>query len=257
MTRTERTVNRVVLIAGLAMILYYLALGVFVRFGQSLQFLWLLGGGACILRWLYWRHVDRTGRRPPKKPLKILRVLFVLALALFLTAEAVILGGGLMAPAQGLDAIIVLGARVNGREPSGALRNRIDVAAEYLQANPDTIAVVSGGQGAGEDISEAQCMLENLVAKGIDPARIIVEDRSTDTMENLRFSRELLPEGTQTIGLVTNNFHMFRSLATARGLGIEDIHGVPVATSLFSMPHYLMREVAGVAYDMLRGDLAF
>jgi len=66
MTRTERTVNRVVLIAGLAMILYYLALGVFVRFGQSLQFLWLLGGGACILRWLYWRHVDRTGRRPPR-----------------------------------------------------------------------------------------------------------------------------------------------------------------------------------------------
>ena len=257
MTRTERIVNRIVLIAGLAMIGYYLALGVFVRFGQSLQWLWLLGGGACILRWLVWRRIDRTGKRPPEKPLKILRMLAALGIALFLIAEAVILGGGLMPAKQGLDAIIVLGARVNGRELSGALRNRIQVAAEYLQANPDTIAVDSGGQGSGEDISEAQCMLENLVAKGIDPARIIVEDRATDTLENLRFSRELLPEGVESIGLVTNNFHMFRSLATARGLGFENVHGVPVATSLFSMPHYLMREVAGVAYDMLCGDLAF
>ena len=257
MTRTEKIVNRIVLLLGLGMIAYYLALGVFVRFGQSLQWLWLLGGVACILRWFRWRRIDRTGVRPPRRRMIALRSVVAACVAIFLIAECVILGNGVMAPKQNLDAIIVLGARVNGREPSGALRNRIQVAAEYLQANPDTIVIVSGGQGVDEEISEAQCMYENLVALGIDPDRIIMEDQSTDTAENLHFSKALLPEGVETVGVVTNNFHIFRALAIARGTGFENVHGIPVATSLLSLPHYLMREFAGVVVDGLKGNLAF
>ena len=256
MKKSGRILNAFILIFGLACIAYYLALGFAVRFGQSLQFLWLLAGILCIGRYFYWRHVYRSGKYPPKKPVRVLRILFCIALAFFLTVEAVILGGGLTPPQPGLDAIIVLGAKVNGREPSGSLRNRIAVAVEYLQANPDTIAVLSGGQGSDEDISEAQCMYENMVAAGIDPARLTLEDKSTDTSENLRFSRELLPEDVQTIGLVTNNFHIFRALALARALGWENISGVPVATTMLSLPHYLMREFVGVIYETVRGNLA-
>ena len=84
-----------------------------------------------------------------------------------------------------------------------------------------------------------------------------MEEQSTDTSENLVFSRRLIPDDAENIGLVTNNFHIFRALATARGLGWDNVHGVPVATTLFSMPHYLMREFVGVIYDTLRGNLAF
>ena len=257
MSRTGRIVNRLILLLGIDMIAYYLALGIAVRVGQSLQYLWLLGGGLCIARYLYWRQVEKSGRYPAhRKLLRALRVLFCLALAFFLTVEGVILCGGMMEAEQGLDYIVVLGARVNGREPSGSLRNRIQVGVEYLRDNPQTIAVLSGGQGSDEEISEAQCMYENMVAAGIDPARLILEEESTVTAANLRNSRSLIPEDA-SVGIVTNNFHVFRALALARNQGWEDVHGIPVATTLFSLPHYLMREFVGVVYETVRGNLTF
>ncbi len=258
MKKTEKTkaspvINALFLIAGLMMIAYYIMLGVFVRFGQSLQFLWLAVGLLCVARFFFWLKP----RKFPKGLLIFLRSCVAALLILFFAVEGIIFFGGMKTPEAGLDCIIVLGARVNGREPSGALRNRIEVAGQYLQANPDTIAVLSGGRGTDEEISEAQCMYENLIAMGIDPGRLIMEDNSTDTSENMRFSRALIPENTETIGIVTNNFHMFRSLAIARKEGLENISGVPVATSLLSYPHYMMREFIGVSYDFVRGNMAF
>ena len=60
MNRAGRIVNWIILILGIAMIAYYLALGLAVRFGQSLQFLWLIGGCLCIARYFYWRHVEKS-----------------------------------------------------------------------------------------------------------------------------------------------------------------------------------------------------
>ena len=257
MHRAGRIVNRLILLLGIAMIAYYLALGIAVRFGQSLQFMWLLGGILCIARYLYWRRVEKSGRYPRhRKLLRALRILLCAALIFFLAVEGVILCGGMMEAEQGLNYIVVLGARVNGTVPSGSLRNRIRVGAEYLRDNPQTIAVLSGAQGSGEEISEARCMYDNMVAAGIDPARLILEEQSTDTAENLRNSRALIPEGA-SVGLVTNNFHIFRALALARNQGWTDVRGVPVATTMLSLPHYLMREFVGVVYETLRGNLTF
>ena len=255
MTTFGRTVNYIVLALGIAMIVYYLALGFAVRFGQSMQFLWLAGGLVLIARFCFWAWADRTGRLPSSPLLLPLRILFLAAVALFLIAEVWILLPGLGEAPAGLDYIVVLGARVDGRVPSGSLRNRIQVASEYLKDNPDAIAVLSGGQGEGEEITEAQCMYEGLTSRGIDPARLIIEDKSTDTVENLRFSRALIPEGS-SVGLVTNNFHIFRSLAIAKKQE-WDVSPVPVATSFISFPHYMMREFIGVVYHGLRGNLAF
>ena len=257
MHRAGRIVNRLILLLGIAMIAYYLALGIAVRFGQSLQFMWLLGGILCIARYLYWRRVEKSGRYPRhRKLLRALRILLCAALIFFLAVEGVILCGGMMEAEQGLNYIVVLGARVNGSVPSGSLRNRIRVGAEYLRDNPQTIAVLSGAQGSGEEISEARCMYDNMVAAGIDPARLILEEQSTDTAENLRNSRALIPEGASA-GLVTNNFHIFRALALARNQGWTDVRGIPVATTMLSLPHYLMREFVGVVYETLRGNLTF
>jgi len=251
--KASPVINALFLIAGIAMIVYYILLGVFVRFGQSLQFLWLAAGLLCIARFLFWLKP----RKLPRGPIVFVRTCAAVILALFIAVEGIIFFGGMKTPENGLDCIIVLGARVNGREPSGALRNRIDRAGEYLEANPDPIAILSGGKGSDEQISEAQCMYERLIARGIAPERLILEDNSTDTSENMRFSRELIPENTETIGIITNNFHMFRSLAIARKEGLENASGVPVATSLFSYPHYMVREFFALSYDFARGNLAF
>ena len=253
MTIAARIVNFAVLALGVAMIAYYLALGIFVRFGQLLQFLWLLGGVAFVARFAFWAWADRAGKVPTSGLLLPLRVLFLAAVAVFLISEVLILAPSLRDAPANLDYIIVLGARVNGTVPSGALRNRIEVAAEYLEANPDTVAVLSGGQGEGEDITEAQCMYENMLARGIAPNRLLLEDRSTDTSENLRYSRELIPVDA-SVGLVTNNFHICRSLGLARGLNWK-VSGISVPTSFLSFPHYMMREFVGVVYEIVRGNI--
>lgn len=251
--KASPAINALFLIAGLAMIAYYILLGVAVRFGQSLQFLWLAVGLVCVARFFFWLKP----RKFPRGLLIFIRSCVGVLVALFIAVEGVIFFGGTMKPAQNLDCIIILGAKVNGREPSGALRNRIDTAGEYLKANPDAIAILSGGKGSDEEISEAQCMYERLTAQGIDPERLILEDSSTDTSENMRFSRELIPENVENIGIITNNFHIFRSMAIARKEGLENTSGIPVATSLISYPHYMMREFVGVVYDFVRGNMAF
>ena len=253
MNSVEKIINIIVLALGIGMIAYYFALGFAVRFGQSLQFLWLVMGVLFILRALFWIWAEKTGFVPPRGIVVPGRIVVGLGLAAFLIVEGIIFAAGCAAPAQGLDYIVVLGAKVNGTQPSGALRNRIQVAAEYLQDNPGTMAVLSGGQGSDEQISEAQCMYENLVRLGVDPKRLVMEDQSTDTSENLVFSRKLIPEDA-AVGLVTNNFHIFRSLHLAKGLDWE-VSGVPVATSWISFPHYMMREFVGVVYDGVRGNL--
>ena len=91
------------------------------------------------------------------------------------------------------DYIIVLGSKVNGTKPSYSLQYRIDKAAEYLKSHEKTIAIVSGGQGKGEDISEALAMKQGLIKQNIAEDRIIMEDKSTSTDENITFSKPLIP----------------------------------------------------------------
>ena len=126
------------------------------------------------------------------------------------------------------EAVIVLGAGVNGTTPSLSLQTRIDTAAAYLEAHPDIPAVLSGGQGPGEDIPEAEAMYTALTALGIDGSRLYMEDQSTSTAENFAYSMEVLdaigvdPE-TADIAVITNDFHMFRARMLAQRQGLQMI----------------------------------
>lgn len=127
------------------------------------------------------------------------------------------------------DYLIVLGASVKGTVPSLALAERIHAAADYLKENKDTIAIASGGQGPGEEISEAESIKRELMKLGISEARIIKEDHSTNTYENIDFSKKLIP-GDAKLGLVvTNNFHMYRAISITRDRGLE-VEGLPAKT---------------------------
>ena len=142
------------------------------------------------------------------------------------------------------DYLIVLGCQVRGTVPSRMLRQRIDAAADYLNAYPDAIAIVSGGQGPGEDITEAACMAHHLVATGIDPGRILLEDKSTSTSENLRFSMELMESGS--VAIVSNEFHLYRAGQMARELGLSPAL-VPASTEYpILTASYFLREILAV-----------
>ena len=94
-------------------------------------------------------------------------------------------------PPQNTTAV-VLGCSVKGTKPSRILEERIDAAYDYLSVNKDAVCILSGGRGPGEDITEAQCMYEVLTKRGISENRLILEERSTTTEENLKYTGEIL-----------------------------------------------------------------
>lgn len=251
-----RAVNYLFLLASLFCFWYYLMNGILIRFGQSLLFLWPLMGAFLLARFIIFEIHLRTGKPLPfsKRFLKIFRILVSLGLVFFIAVEGIILKAAVTAPPENLDYIIVLGAKVNGTQPSGALKNRIDVASEYLSKNPDTLVIASGGQGPDEGISEAECIRQGLTQRGIDESRIIMEDKSTSTLENLTFSLKLITEETPSIGLVTNNFHVYRSMKIAETFEKYEFFAVPVATSALSFPHYMLREFCATVVGFLRGS---
>ena len=133
---------------------------------------------------------------------------------------------------------------------------RISAARVYLEENPDTVCIASGGQGEDEPMSEAECIRDHLVAGGIDADRILLEDRSTSTEENMRYSLPMLrsPEtDVESVGIVTNDFHVFRALCLARKNGGFTFYGVPARSTVFGFIHYAMREFFTLSVSLVRG----
>ena len=181
-------------------------------------------------------------------------VLILIFLAFLLTGAAILFRGlGQKGP---FTYMIILGTTVEGTEPSPMLRDRIEAAAEYLEKNPDVMAIVSGRKADGNNISEAQCMFNKLVELGIDPTRILMEDQATSTVENFQFSIALLEEKLgrvpQNIGVLSSEFHLLRARLIARSYGL-DAATIPAHTSdseaFFT---YYVREIFMVWYDGLK-----
>ena len=148
------------------------------------------------------------------------------------------------------DYIVVLGAGVRGTVPSLSLSERIRAAYDYLSANPNTTAILSGGQGPGEEITEAACMYRELTEMGIDGSRLLLEENSTSTIENLQFSMDILEEKTgqrpHRIGIVSSEYHIFRATLFAKRLGLES-RGIPAKTTWFALRlNYYLREIVAV-----------
>ena len=154
---------------------------------------------------------------------------------------------------QPADAVIVLGAGVNGTTPSVALQTRIDAAERYLKAHPDIPAVLSGGQGPGEDISEARAMYNALTARGIDPERLILEEQSANTRQNLQNSLTLLPDDYhKTVAIVTNDFHMGRVRLLLNAAGPGRVVQVPAKLPWWWLSaNYYLRESFAVVNDQV------
>ncbi|WP_295214480.1 YdcF family protein [Ruminococcus sp.] len=141
------------------------------------------------------------------------------------------------------ETVVVLGCKVRGTKPSAMLTRRLEAALEYLDENPSVSCVVTGGQGAGEDIPEGQAMKLWLVEHGVAEERILVEDQSTDTQENLRNAAEILEEnrlGTEIV-IVTDGFHQYRAELLAEKAGLE-ASAYSAYTNPLYVPTYWVRE---------------
>lgn len=143
------------------------------------------------------------------------------------------------------SAIVVLGCRVKGDEPSLALQKRADCAYRFLLKNPDSVAVLCGGMGKGEHITEAECLRRILYSRGILNERMILEQRSTTTDENIRYASELLRQNgieTAQLAVATSEYHQKRAGVICSRYGYEAF-AQSSHTRLTHLPTFLLREI--------------
>ena len=161
-----------------------------IRSGSRFYLVWA-AGGICLLGLFCVLHFGVWDRAP-----LLLRRMFcllaVVGAVLFVIVEGCIISHYRDKGRDGLDYIIVLGAQMKEKGPSAVLQFRLDAAYAYLMNNEDTVCIVSGGQGRNEPCSEAEGMYAYLTQKGIPEQRILMEDQSTDTAENIAYSAELI-----------------------------------------------------------------
>lgn len=209
---------------------------------------------------LFYTVMPVVGVRFPvfaKITTRIFTVLLAIGLLVVGVTEAIIIHASFGDPREQVDYMVVLGAKVNADGPSVSLWDRICGAYEYLETHPGVTAVLSGGQGTDEPITEAECMYRELVNLGIDPKRLLREEEATSTWENLKFSLDLIEEKTgkrpQKLGVLSSEYHLFRASLFAKACDVEFV-GIPAKTSRASQAiNHFMREVAGVWHYILLG----
>lgn len=135
---------------------------------------------------------------------------------------------------------ILLGCRVEGEKPGRMLQGRIDAAYDYLTENPEAVCILSGGQGWDEKMTEAQAMFNSLTEKGISADRLILEDKSENTKQNIANSKELLGKVDEVV-IITTDFHQYRAAIFADRNGLK-AYSYSSDSGVFSLPTNIVRE---------------
>ncbi len=245
--------------AAVICLLYYGLLVLYAGFGTSFAALWLFFcgffGAAAAGVWYYQRDPERMKLWLPVS----LVTLCASGLIVLIVVQILIFGRIPDAAEPNLDYVIVLGARVKPEGLSRTLRLRLDKAAEYAAENPDTVFVLSGGKGADEPCTEAEAMRDYLLLRGISAEKLVLEEQSHSTVENIAYSRqtvERMAEGrSPRIGILTSNFHLYRARLIAEKQGLEDVCGIAAESDRVMFVHFCLRDGLALLKDRLMGNL--
>ena len=194
-------------------------------------------------------------------PVKLWRVVVVLVcigVLYFCFVESFVIRSARTDKEPERDYLIVLGAAVYKDQPSLTLVRRLEGALDYLNTYPKSVAIVSGGMGPGETVTEAKAMHDWLIAHGIPEERILQEPRATSTQENLAFSFQIIRErGDEPDGhvaIVSSAYHLYRAKEMAKLQGVEAA-GVAAPWGYFCvMLNYFIREAFGVTHLWVFGN---
>ena len=237
------------LAGGIACIVFFFVISLFSRFGLSIAWVWPATGAALIAAALLTR-IDL-----PPWLRYAWRALLISGFALLMALEGLVISGMNATAPPGMDYLIVLGASVYQDGPSPGLTRRINAVMKCLDDHPDAVIIASGGQGRDEPVSEAQCIRDELVKRGVNPARIVLEDQSTNTRENIANSLALMARPDAQVGIVTNNYHIWRALRLARRAGMVNAHGIASEYTGPTLIHFMFREAVSITVSFLKGYL--
>jgi len=268
---------------------YLLVIILYSGIGTDSAWIWLMFaavlGAASFSSFRFHRHPEQVALRLPVTLVTLCGAGLIILLLL-----QIMMFGRIPAVAEPvLDYVIVLGAQVKPEGPSRTLKLRLDKAAEYALQNPETMLVLSGGQGANEPQSEAAAMQEYLLEQGVPKDRMFLEMQSTSTMENMVFSWSMIRQEYRRIqeqemwrrygypgpedgpganivqsqdmappvriGVLTSNFHLYRATKIAQKQGISDVRGIAAGSDPVLLLHFAIRDALAILKDRLAGNL--
>lgn len=241
--------------AGILCILYYMVILVYAGSRADFAWIWLLGCAFFVgLGAVFFQERAHPGWLPGFVRLPFFAA-FGMGVFIFFVLGAQVIGGMFAKEEEGLEYVIVLGAQVKGKVPSRALKKRLDKAVDYGKKNPDTRFILSGGRGPGEEITEARCMYDYMTGQGIGGFRLILEEGSATTKENLIYSHELTGCREKKVGILSNNFHIKRALLLAKKQGYQQVYGVPAPSDMVMQAHYVVREIFALLKERAVGNI--
>lgn len=225
--------------------------------GMTTAFLWFwpIVGILFIMMSGVIYYIEKKGISISTKVKILVCILLTVGIGVFIFIEGILVFYGNTNPVTDADYMIVLGAQVKGTTVSRTLKYRLDAAAQYLNKNERTIVIVSGGQGNGELITEAEVMKEYLITKGISKERIIEENQSINTNENIIQSKKYIKGGEKRIVIVSNDFHIYRAVAIAKKQGLYQAEGLGAKSDRLMTLHYYVREAMAVVKYKLIGNI--
>lgn len=245
----NKTLDKVAIVIGIISMMYYMGLKIVLgHIAFSIVFfivgiiLVIYGVVEIKLGINLWFMIPKILRR-------IIVILFAIGLSIFIIIEGIIIYEGHHKETGKTDYLMVLGAGIKGEEIGTTLRYRLDTAIEFNEINPDVKIIVSGGQGQGEDVTEAYAMKKYLIENGVNENLIITEDKSTNTYENFMFTKNILEKENinddYKITVVTNDFHMYRAKYLGEEVGFKCL-GYPAPSHISTTLNFHVREFFGV-----------
>ena len=178
-------------------------------------------------------------------------ILFCAGLAWSAFLTGLMISGATAAPPESAT-VVVLGSKVSGSVPSADLRVRIEAAAAYLKERPQAVCIACGGQGPGENRTEAEVIRDGLAERGVDPARVLLEDKSTSTEENIGNALSIIGRNglNGELAIVTDEYHEFRACSIARKRGVS-AWAVPAGTPWYIFSACWARELLALTRYLL------
>lgn len=249
--------------------------------GTETSGIWIWIGLGCVflaLAWFVWFYRHHKKQIPLWLPVS-LTTFGAACFAVFVVTEILIFSGMVGTNPVRLDYLIVLGARVKENDLSKSLKSRLDKAIRYVEEYPDTLLVLSGGQGSDEPVSEAMAMAAYLRYNGVKPEQMLLEINSTNTAENLIYSKALIDQREQErkqslnvpqemiksavlvvdkpleIGVLSNNFHLYRATRIGHKQGFENLHGIAAGSDRIMFIHFCVRESLAILKDKFMGNM--
>ena len=242
-------------ILGILCLIYYGVIVIYSGAGTSFSAIWIILALGFFAAATVMKFYPRFRDKIPVQ-LEVAVITFFSAIAfIFVVVELMMGFSAISFQKESVNYVIVLGAQVRGNKISRTLERRLDKAVEYAAYHPNTVFVLSGGQGFGEDITEAKCMENYLTAHGISRERLVLEEKSTNTKENLKFSDALTGCSQKNTGILSNNFHVYRAVKIAEKAGYEHPYGIAAPSDPIMQVHYVVREAAALIKAKIYGNI--